>query len=1085
MSESKGAKKEIKKAEIDPKLITAEPKDTKKREYIRNYEKEVQKFWDDNKVFEIDGVEGEPKWLGTFPYPYMNGMLHLGHAFTAGKVDFSAGYQRLKGKRALFPFGFHCTGMPIKACADKLKREMHTYGNPPNFPERKKEEEQPPVEEVVETKIVDKTKSKKAKVAQKSDEKFQWEIMQSSGIPDSEIPDFSDAYHWLSYFPPKAKEDLKSMGSKIDWRRSFITTDKNPYYDAFIRWQFNKLKKVDKIRYGKRETIFSPLDGQPCMDHDRATGENVGVSEYTLIKQELQRPYPKALASLESNPAKVYLVPATLRPETMYGQTNCWVLPDGDYGAYKINDKEIFVCTARAARNLAFQDMSPEYGKVEELLTFQGKDLIGAAVRAPLSAYPVVYVYPLFSININKTTGVVTSVPSDSPDDCAAFRDVKSKAQLREKFGLTDDMVNPYELVPIIEIPGIGKTAAATIVDQLKIKSQNDSVQLAKAKDIVYKAGFYDGVMLVGEHAGKKVQEAKQLIKASMLASGDAAKYYEPESPVVSRSGDDCVVALCNQWYLNYGEEEWKKAAFECLEKMNTFGEEVRNQFKFSLDWVHEWACSRSFGLGSRMPWDPQYLIESLSDSTIYMAYYTIAHYLQGDIDGKVEGAAKLKPSQLTDEVFEFIFSNGEYPASSGIDKTLLEKMRSEFKAWYPVDLRTSGKDLIPNHLVFWIYNHVGLFPKEQWPTGVKANGHLMLNGSKMSKRTGNFITLKDAIRRYSSDGMRFALAESGDGIEDSNFTTENADAAILRIHTLIEWVLEVQATKDQMKRGPVSTFAERVFEAYIEKAVKACGAAYDGMFFREAIQTGFFDMILARDLYRQMVTSNSNEKMNYDLIEKFIRYLALMMAPITSHTSEHIWRNILGEKDTIFNARFPTPSSTVDESVIHANNYLNSSLSVFREKISIHMKPSKKEKETKPYPKTARVYVTVKFPEWQEQVLNALREIYVKDGALPSTKELTPKLREINADLVNHMKKIVPIIPTIQAEIPTRGLDAFAVGLPFDEKALLEENTEYLRASLKLDSIQVFLATEEALSKESASKFMTGAPGKPLVFFD
>lgn len=40
----------------------------------------------------------------------------------------------MKGKKVLFPFGFHCTGMPIKACADKLKREMETFGYPPQFP---------------------------------------------------------------------------------------------------------------------------------------------------------------------------------------------------------------------------------------------------------------------------------------------------------------------------------------------------------------------------------------------------------------------------------------------------------------------------------------------------------------------------------------------------------------------------------------------------------------------------------------------------------------------------------------------------------------------------------------------------------------------------------------------------------------------------------------------------------------------------------------------------------------------------------------------------------------------------------------
>ena len=50
-----------------------------------------------------------------------------------------------------------------------------------------------------------------------------------------------------------------------------------------------------------------------------------------------------------------------------------------------------------------------------------------------------------------------------------------------------------------------------------------------------------------------------------------------------------------------------------------------------TVDWLREWGCSRSYGLGTKLPWDTQYLIESLSDSTIYMAYYTVAQYLQGN----------------------------------------------------------------------------------------------------------------------------------------------------------------------------------------------------------------------------------------------------------------------------------------------------------------------------------------------------------------------------------------------------------------------------------------------------------------------
>ena len=188
--------------------------------------------------------------------------------------------------------------------------------------------------------------------------KFQWQIMQSLGLKDDEIARFADADHWLEYFPPLAKADLQAMGLHVDWRRSFITTDVNPFYDSFVRWQFIRLKERDKVKFGKRYTIFSPRDGQPCMDHDRSSGEGVGPQEYTLIKMRVLEPYPEKLKALSGS--KVSLVAATLRPETMYGQTNCWVRPDMAYVAYRVTMGkggcgEIFVSTKRAARNMAYQ----------------------------------------------------------------------------------------------------------------------------------------------------------------------------------------------------------------------------------------------------------------------------------------------------------------------------------------------------------------------------------------------------------------------------------------------------------------------------------------------------------------------------------------------------------------------------------------------------------------------------------------------------------------------------------------------------------------------------------------------------------
>ena len=61
----------------------------------------------------------------------------------------------------------------------------------------------------------------------------------------------------------------------------------------------------------------------------------------------------------------------------------------------------------------------------------------------------------------------------------------------REKYGITDEMVLPFDPVPIIAIPDFGDLAAVTVVDQLKIQSQNDRDKLAEAKEMVYLKVYY------------------------------------------------------------------------------------------------------------------------------------------------------------------------------------------------------------------------------------------------------------------------------------------------------------------------------------------------------------------------------------------------------------------------------------------------------------------------------------------------------------------------------------------------------------------------------------------------------------------
>lgn len=85
-----------------------------------------------------------------------------------------------------------------------------------------------------------------------------------------------------------------------------------------------------------------------------------------------------------------------------------------------------------------------------------------------------------------------------------------------------------------------------------------------------------------------------------------------------------------------------------------------------------------------------------------------------------------------------------------------------------------------------------------------------------MSKSEGNFLTLSEAVKKFSADGMRLCLADSGDSVEDANFVESMADAGILRLYNFIEWVKEVLALKDTFRRGKPSTFNDKVFERYL-----------------------------------------------------------------------------------------------------------------------------------------------------------------------------------------------------------------------------------------------------------------------------
>src|SRR3989338_1630582 len=157
-----------------------------------------------------------------------------------------------------------------------------------------------------------------------------------------------------------------------------------------------------------------------------------------------------------------------------------------------------------------------------------------------------------------------------------------------------------------------------------------------------------------GKYSGLSVEQAKKEITIDLLKSKEGDKMYDLTGKVVCRCLTPSIVKIVSdQWFMKYSDEHWKRQARECLAQMKLYPEQVRQQFEYVLGWLNNWACTREYGLGTKLPWDEKWVIESLSDSTIYMAYYTVAHLLQ-----------KTDAAKLNDEVFDYIFfGKGQRPS--------------------------------------------------------------------------------------------------------------------------------------------------------------------------------------------------------------------------------------------------------------------------------------------------------------------------------------------------------------------------------------------------------------------------------------
>ncbi|MCL7028532.1 hypothetical protein MKW94_019039 [Papaver nudicaule] len=828
--------------------------------------------------------------------------------------------------------------------------------------------------------------------------------MKEYGLSDAEISKFQDPSNWLIYFPPVAKEDLKASGIGCDWRRSFVTADMNPFYDSFVRWQIRKLKEMGKIVKDLRYQV------KVC-----------GPEIITLIP-----PFPPKLGALEGK-KRVYLAAATLRPETMYG----------NYGAYEITETDVFIFTERAALNLAYQNLSRVPQKPTCLVELVGQDLIGLPLRSPLSVNEFIYTLPMMNVLTDKGTGIVTSVPSDSPDDYIAMKDLKTKPALRAKYGVKDEWILPFEVVCV----------------DLRIKSQHDKEKLAEAKRLTYLKGFTEGTMKVGEY-GMGVQDAKPKIQSKLIENFQAVSYSEPEKKVMSRSGDECVVALADQWYITYGEEEWRKLAEECF-------------------WPNKWGCSRSFGLGTRIPFDEQFLVESLSDSTLYMAYYTIAHMLQ---NGKMYGrdASLVKPEQMTDEVWNYAFCEGPYLKSSTISQTVLYKMKQEFSYWYPFDLSLwEGFNSEPPDILH-------LQPHSSFTgTSLASWFSMQLNSEKMSKSTGNFKTLRQAIQDFSADATRFALAGVGDGMDDANFVYDTSTSAILRLTTEISWMEEILESESSLRPGPPATYADKVFSNEINIAVIETEKNFNAYMFRDTLKTGFCDLQAARDEYRFSCGIN---EMNCDLLWRFMDVQTRLITPICPHYAEYVWRTLLKKDTFVIKAGWPMQTVATMRKLVEKQL---SGLTTTKKAAPVTV-PSTENKPT-----IGLIYVNEHYNGWKAECLNILRANFDAESCQFSPdSEILAALKQSNFGQQANFKQVcMPFLKFKKNEALSVGEQALDLMLPFGEIEVLQENLELIKRHMGLEQVQVLNAlNEDDVNKAEKPAILLRqtppSPGSPTLIF-
>ncbi len=667
------------------------------------------------------------------------------------------------------------------------------------------------------------------------------------GDSPEKIKEFSKPENIAQYFATKIMNDFNNMGFSIDWSRIFNTGE--PIYNKFVEWQFRRLDALGLIKRGDYPILYSMAEGNPVGEDDIADGDidKVSILEFVTVLFKYDN---------------LYFGASTLRPETLEGVTNIFVNPSGRYVKIE-KDGKLIVVSSEAATKLSYQSNIKIVGEINI------SDFIGAEVEEPLHKRKIPIIGASF-VDTDNATGIVYSVPAHSIHDYLAVKEASTNIE------------------PIYVLEGTGE-GVVDVINKYNIKSTMDKDKIESATQYLYEMEYYHGKIIRGEFAGRLVRDVKDEIKSIYLQSGIAFLFYETSRKAVTREGDKVIVAIIrNQWFIDYSNQEWKSKVRSLLDQMELRPEGLKGQFSQVLDWIRERPCARKRGLGTRLPMDRNWVIESLSDSTIYPALYTIITYLR-----------KMNFQEIDDSIFDYIFyGKGSLDGKSEDSKRLADEARKEFIFWYPVDWRHTGYPHISNHLTFYLFHHTAIFDRELWPKGISTGGIVLSEGQKMAKSKGNVVPLLTVKRKYGADVFRLYFATNADVWYDVDWRSSEVSIMQRRLEKLYEFISnssKVNEEPDSRDLWLIGRFYERLRKADISMAQWKI---------RDAAVELFYNML--NDV--QQLEAIVGRERTLKVIKKFGDQWALSLAPFIPFMSEEL-HELYGGKN--FASLTPYPQYT------------------------------------------------------------------------------------------------------------------------------------------------------------------------------